>query len=243
MAPVTSTLFTPIPLWIAVAVVKIRQHCFTKRSTPSNAVTTTPEVGTGRDSQEVNSSASQSLWKKLCGKGEAEKAGCGYMCRVCLSGLTANETERKRKEEEEEGGVEQEEETRRDVPLPSTAGRPGSRSSERNGTVAVAEREAGGFDNLALVLELDDTDARKLGDPVAEDRAEPGGDGTERRVSFPTGVDSPLDRGTATATVKADQSTATGQLLSEAQALESLRCPTPPGLEISKSSSGHETYV
>lgn len=193
----------------------------------------------------MNSSAGQSLWKKLCGKGEAEKAGCGYMCRVCLSGLTASETERKRKEEEEEeeGGVEQEEEIRRDVPLPSTAGRPVSLSSERNGTVAVAEREAGGFDNLALDLELDDTDVRKLGDLVAEDRADSGGDRTERRVSFPTGVDLPVDRGTATATVKVDHSTATGQLLSQAQALVSLRCPTPPGLEISESSSGHETYV
>ena len=118
-----------------------------------------------------------------------------------------------------------------------------SLSSERNGTVAVAEREAGGFDNLALDLELDDTDVRKLGDLVAEDRADSGGDRTERRVSFPTGVDLPVDRGTATATVKVDHSTATGQLLSQAQALVSLRCPTPPGLEISESSSGHETYV
>ena len=217
VAPVTSSIFTPIPLWIAVAVIKIRRHCCTNSTI--NDTTTTPESGTGRGSLEADASPGESLCKKLFGKGETGKDCCGYLCRFCVNGLAVDGAERKEEEEEEEKNCR--------GAQPWARGPPG-RSLERNGIVVVEQGEAGGFDNLAV--EHDDKDAQRLRDSAAENKVE--GGNTEQRGSV---------SGVEMATAKSDHSTATRP--SQVQSLRPSSCVSPSRPEDTKSSLGHETYL
>lgn len=219
VGPAAAALFTPIPLWIAVAVVQIRRR-FCLNTATSDSTTTEPGEGGARQPSNIThpSSTTTSLWKKLFGKGEGGKASCSHLCRLCLAAACQGE-----QKGDNFDGVESYTAAR-----PHTAG-----STARAGAQSNTEpNRKRGVDNLALHNDAGEYSVR-TGSEASGKEMKGGG---EDKNGVASGAESLHD----VISVKSDRSSAAAQ--SDKHSMKSHKSSAHScGSNLGKTSNGNET--